>query len=198
MLSFLEKFDLEEVELNALNVFKECYGKDVLKGLNSISDLYKNYCMAYLKDMDDFEYSAKMSYEYFMTSKKFSQREIANNNRKWNLIHQHKTISNFLIAYYFVSKVKSYSGKKDIKYLEFLFPMDVNIFIKPLINENIETQELVFDKCKQIYLDGKILAKSQSLYMMVRITNKVLRADILTALARVICRKNISVIWKIL
>lgn len=180
--NYLDKFDLEEVDLNVLNVFKDCYDSDVLKGLNSISDLYKNYCMAYLKDMDDFEDSAKMSYEYFMTSKKFSQNEIANNNKKWNLVHQHKTISNFLIAYYFVSKVKNYNGKKEIKCLEFLFPMDVNIFIKPLINENLEIQELVFDKCKQIYFEGKILAKSQALYMMGRITNKIMKADILAVL----------------
>lgn len=67
--SYLEKFDLDEVDLNILSVFKDCYDSDVLNEVSSISDLYKNYCMAYLGDVDDFEDSAKMSYEYFMTSK---------------------------------------------------------------------------------------------------------------------------------
>ncbi len=182
--SYLDKFDMDEVDLNILSVFKDCYYSDVLDGLESISDLYKNYCMAYLKDADYFEDSAKMSYEYFMTSKKFTQDEIADNNREWNLIHQHKTVSNFLIAYYFVNKIKNYSGVKDIKYLEYLFPKDVNIFIKPLINEDVETQKLILDKCKQIYEEGGILAKSQVLYMMGRITHKSLRADILSSLER--------------
>ncbi len=179
---YLEKFDLDEVDLNILNVFKDCYDSDVLKGLNSISDLYKNYCMAYLKDRDDFEDCARMSYKYFMTNKKFSQDEIANNSRKWNLIHQHKTISNFLIAYYFVNKIKNYGGGDEGKQLEYLFPKEINIFIKPLINEDLETQELVFDNCKQIYEEGGILAKSQVLYMMGRIVHKSLRADILSVL----------------
>lgn len=182
--NYLGNFDLDEVDLNILSVFKDCYDSDALDGLGSISDLYKNYCIAYLKDEDDFEESAKMSYEYFMTSKKFTQDEISNNSKEWNLIHQHKTISNFLIAYYFVSKIKGYSGTKDIKYLEYLFPMDVNMFIKPLINEDLEIQKLILDKCKQVYEEGGILAKSQVLYMMGRITHKSLRADILSSLER--------------
>ncbi|RKI43500.1 HD domain-containing protein [bacterium D16-51] len=180
--SYLDRFDLDEVDFNILNVFKKCYDSDVLSGLDSISDLYKNYCMAYLRDTDDFEDSARMSYEYFMTNKKFSQDEIARNNREWNLIHQHKTISNFLIAYYYVGKIKNFSGKEDIGELEYLFPKDVNIFIKPLINESLEVQELILDKCKQVYGEGRILAKSQALYMMGRITHKSLRADILSML----------------
>lgn len=138
--------------------------------------------MAYLKDADDFEHCAKMSYEYFMTNKRFTQSEIANNSSEWNLIHQHKTISNFLIAYYYVKKVKDFIGEEDMGALEFLFPMDVNIFIKPLINDKHETQKLIFEKCKQIYEKGRILAKSQSLYMMGRITYKNLRSEILSCL----------------
>lgn len=180
--NYLGKFDLDEVDLNILNVFKKCYDSDVLSDLDSISDLYKNYCMAYLRDTDDFEDSARMSYEYFMTNKKFSQFEIAKNNREWNLIHQHKTISNFLIAYYYVGKIKSFNGKEDVSELEYLFTKDVNRFIKPLINESLEIQELILDKCKQVYEKGHILAKSQVIYMMGRITHKSLRADILSTL----------------
>ncbi len=180
--SYLEKFDLDEVDLNILSVFKDCYDSDVLNEVSSISDLYKNYCMAYLGDVDDFEDSAKMSYEYFMTSKKFEQEEIAKNDKEWNLIHQHKTISNFLIAYYYVNRMKAYNGKQDVAELEYLFPMDVNIFIKPLINENLETQKLIFDKCKKVYATGGILAKSQVLYMMGRITDKSLKSKILKTL----------------
>ena len=173
--SYLEKFDLDEVDLNILSVFKDCYDSDVLNEVASISDLYKNYCMAYLGDIDDFEDSAKMSYEYFMTSKKFEQEEIAKKVKEWNLIHQHKTISNFLIAYYYVNKMKAYNGKQDVAELEYLFPMDVNIFIKPLINENLETQKLIFERCKEVYANGGILAKSQVLYMMGRIIDKSLK-----------------------
>lgn len=174
---YLEIFDLDEVDYNILNVFRECYDNDILGEVNSLCDLYKNYCMAYLKDADDFEHCAKMSYEYFMTNKRFTQSEIANNSSEWNLIHQHKTISNFLIAYYYVKKVKDFIGEEDMGALEFLFPMDVNIFIKPLINDKHETQKLIFEKCKQIYEKGRILAKSQSLYMMGRITYKNLRSE---------------------
>lgn len=180
--SYLDKFDLDEVDLNILSVFKDCYENDALNDVYSISDLYKNYCMAYLGDVDDFDDSAKMSYEYFMTSKKFKQEEIAKNDKEWNLIHQHKTISNFLIAYYYVNRMKDYNDNQKVDELEYLFPMDVNIFIKPLINENLEMQKLIFDKCKKVYANGGILAKSQVLYMMGRITDKNLKSKILKTL----------------
>lgn len=180
--NYLDKFDLDEVDLNILNIFKNCYDSDVLKELKSVSDLYKNYCMAYLKDADSFEDSAKMSYEYFMTSKNFTQSEIAGNNREWNLIHQHKTISNFLIAYYFVSKIKDYGGMEDKNDLEYLLPKDVNMFVKPLINEDFDTQKVIFEKCRQIYEERGPLAKSQVLYMMGRINHQSLKADILLTL----------------
>lgn len=176
---YIKKFELEEIDLNILSVFKDCYESDVLREVNSISDLYKNYCLAYLKDEDDFEDSARMSYEYFMTNKKFTQKEISNNSREWNLVHQHKTISNFLIAYYYVGKVKNYSEREGTLELEYLFPMEVNMFIKPLINDGLEVQETILDKCKIMYKDGGILVKSQALYMMGRITNKRLRPEIL-------------------
>ncbi|MEY8268707.1 hypothetical protein AALA79_20395 [Lachnospiraceae bacterium 64-25] len=175
---YIKKFELEEIDLNILSVFKDCYESDVLREVNSISDLYKNYCLAYLKDEDDFEDSARMSYEYFMTNKKFTQKEISNNSREWNLVHQHKTISNFLIAYYYVGKVKNYSEREGTLELEYLFPMEVNMFIKPLINDGLEVQETILDKCKIMYKDGGILVKSQALYMMGRITNKRLRPEI--------------------
>ena len=182
--SYLEKFDLEEVDLNILSVFKNCYDRDTLDESNSLTDLYENYCLAYLDDTDEFEDSAKMSFEYFMTNKKFTQEEIAKKHRKWNLIHQHKTISNFLIAYHYIQILKDYNGNTGTNRLEYLFPLDINIFIKPLINEDAETQELILDKCRKIYSEGGILAKSQAIYMMGRIRNKNLKEKILDILER--------------
>lgn len=179
---YIKKFDLNEVDLNILNMFKACYERDVLEGMESVSDLYKNYCMIYLDDEDDFENSTRMSYEYFMTNKRFTQNEIFCNSREWNLIHQHKTISNFLIAYYYVEKLKNYSEEEDIAELEYLFPMEVNIFIKSLINERNDIQEEIFNKCKDIYENGGILAKSQALYMMGRITNRDMKQEIIRTL----------------
>jgi len=172
------KFDLDEVDLNILSVYKKCYDSDLVSGLKSISDLYKNYCMDYLDfEINDFEISAKMSYEYFMTNRKFTQKEIADKNKEWNLIHQHKSISNFLIAYYFVEKVKTYSEGSSTKELECLFSKDINVFIKPLINESLEIQKLILQKCKKIYECGGILARSQTLYMIGRIKNKNIEND---------------------
>lgn len=178
---YLENFDLDEVDLNILSVFRECYDSDLLNESTSysISDIYKNYCMSRLIDEDDFNDSAKMSYEYFLTDKKFTQDEIYQNCIKWNLIHQHKTVSNFLIAYYFVEQVKKYNVNNNTENLEYLFSRDVNIFIKPLINESSDVQNLILEKCTDIYENGNVLAKVQALYMLGRITNKGLRNKIL-------------------
>lgn len=182
IMSYLAKFDLNELDLNILNMFKACYERDVLKKVDSVSDLYKNYCVAYLGDEDDFENSAKMSFEYFMTGKIFSQDEISSNNQNWNLIHQHKTISNFLIAHYYVEKLKNYSAEKDIAELEYLFPMEVNIFIKSLINDGHDMQRVIFAHCREVYEKGGIIVKSQMLYMMGRITNKNMKPEIIGTL----------------
>lgn len=181
---YLKKFELDEVDLNILNIFKECYDEDLIEDTDSISDLYQKYCMAYLGDPDDFEDCAKMSFQYFLTKKSFELKEISGKNKEWNLIHQHKSVSNFLVAYHFVKKFKEFDGKNGINELECLFPMDINVFIKPIINENIQTQTLVIKQCQKVYCCGGILAKSQAVYMMGRITSKNLRNDILSTLEK--------------
>lgn len=179
---FLNKFDLEEIDLNILNILKECYEVDLLDEKSSISDVFKTYCMTYLGDEDLFEECAKMAYEYFLEGKDFQQEEISQNIKMWNLIHQHKTISNFLIAYHFVKKIKHYKCKENYNSISYLFPMDTNIFIKPLINEDVETQRTIFNNCVKVYANEDILAKAQALYMIGRITHKSLRSKILKTL----------------
>ncbi|GAA6490755.1 MULTISPECIES: HD domain-containing protein [Eubacteriales] len=168
---YLNYFDLDEIDLNILNVFRFCYERDMLKGVQSLSELYKKYCLSYLEDNCEFYDCAKMSYQYFMTNKKFLQNEIYSNIRKWNLIHQHKTTSNFLIAYYYIECFKRYDEDNNSAQLECVFTQDINVFIKSLINENEGTQRLILNKCKQVYEEGGILAQAQAVYMVGRLTN---------------------------
>lgn len=182
--TYLKRSDLDEVDLNTLSILKACYDSDVLNVRDTLSDLYKNYCMAEFKDIDLFINSTKIAYEYYMTNKKFKQEEIVKHIREWGLLHQHKSISNFLIAYYFVSRVKIYDENVPIEDLEYLFPKDLNLFIKPLINDGPETQRLIFDQCKKIYARGGIPARSQALYMVGRIASKDLKVDIASFLEK--------------
>lgn len=180
--SYIKKFNLEEVDLNTLNIFMGCYDQDMIMGVNSLSDLYKNYCIAYLDAQEELESGAQMSFEYFMTEKRFTQQEISDNSRKWNLIHQHKTISAFLIAYYYVEKLKNSAYLEDISELEYLFSNEINKFIKLLINSGNDVQKNIFENCKRVYEKGGILAKSQVLYIMGRIKSQNLSQSILEQL----------------
>lgn len=180
--SYIKKFNLEEVDLNTLNIFMGCYDQDMIGGVNSLSDLYKNYCIAYLDGQEELESGAQMSFEYFMTEKRFTQQEISANSRKWNLIHQHKTISAFLIAYYYVEKLKKSANLEDISELEYLFSSEINKFIKLLINSGSDVQKQIFENCKRVYDKGGILAKSQVLYIMGRIKSQNLSQSILEQL----------------
>lgn len=178
ILDYVSRFDLREVDYNLLSVFKECCKNGNLKNVYSLSDLYRKYCYLYFNGNEEkIDYCGELAYKNFITCEKISQETISEKWREWELIHQHKTISNYFLASYYGKILVDYK-KENIKKLECVFGNGINLFIKSIINENKNVQQRIFENCKKMYENGEYLAKSQSAYIMGRIRNESLYAEI--------------------
>lgn len=174
----INKFKLREVDYNLLSVFKGCYQNGNLNDVNSLSELYRKYCLIYFdNDEEKIDYCSELAYKRFMTPENIRQETISNHWKEWELIHQHKTISNYFLATYYGKLIVNYD-KGNIKKLECIFSSGINLFLKSMINESIDCQKKVIDNCKKLYEQGSYLAKSQSAYILGRIEDRSLHAGI--------------------
>lgn len=182
VLRFIEKFKLREIDYNFLSIFNQCYKKGDLNKVSSINDLYRKYCMLYFDGEERcFEISGELAYEYFMTRKSIDQKLIAKHWKEWELIHQHKTISNYFLAMHYGKLIMSFQ-KSDISKLQCVLNNEINIFLKAIVNETSESQKIVCKKCQEIYKAGNYLAKAQSVYILGRFDNGELRKEVINFL----------------
>lgn len=177
IISCIDKFKVKEIDYNLLTIFGDCAAKHDLNKISSISELYQNYCLDVLKmSMKKFESCIGLSYEYFMTSNHIEQKRIASNWKEWELIHQHKSVSNYLIAKYYAKLILNYSPNK-IEQLECVFTNSINVFLKSIINETRKSQITTIATCKQLLEHGDYKAKAQAAYLLGRIEDSDLQDE---------------------
>lgn len=177
IINCIDKFKVKEIDYNLLTIFGDCAAKHDLNNVSSISDLYQNYCLDVLKmSRKKFEYCIGLSYEYFMTSNHIEQKRIALNWQEWELIHQHKSVSNYLIAKYYARLILNYSPNK-IEQLECVFTNGINVFLKSIINETRKSQITTIATCKELLEHGDYKAKAQAAYLLGRIEDSDLQDE---------------------
>lgn len=173
----IKKFNIKEIDYNLLTIFKKCLKKVPIEEIASLNELYNRYCMIHLNGNDDrLKTCEEMAYIYFMTDKWIEQEHIAQHQKEWELVHQHKSISNYLIACYYADIIlKCDEDRKD--QLESIFTNGINIFLKSIINEDAKNQADALKGCKLMLSEGNIQAKSQAAYILGRIHDEGLQED---------------------
>ena len=172
VLNYVEKFKLREIDYNLLSIFNECNIKGNLSSVNTISDLYRKYCILYFNGEEEkLDYCMELAYEYFMTRNGINQKTISEHWKEWELIHQHKTISNYFLATYYGKLILNYDIS-NLNKLECILNNGINVFLKAIINETVENQRTVKKNCEKLYKDGNYLAKAQAVYLLGRLENE--------------------------
>lgn len=173
----IKKFNIKEIDYNLLTIFQRCSKKVPIKDITSLNGLYNRYCMIYLKgDDDSLKTCEQMAYVYFMTNDWIKQEYIAQHKKEWELVHQHKSLSNYLIACYYADIILNCDETRK-EQLEIIFTNGINIFLKSIINEDLKSQEDALNGCKFMLSEGGIQAKSQAAYLLGRIKEKKLHED---------------------
>lgn len=170
----IKKFNIKEIDYNLLTIFQKCLERVSLKDITSLNGLYNRYCMIYLNGDDDrLKVCEQMAYTYFMTNEWIDQEIIAKYKEEWELVHQHKSISNYLLACYYADIIfKCDEIRKN--QLESVFTNGINVFLKSIINEDVNSQSDALKGCKFMLDKGGMLAKAQAAYILGRIENKKL------------------------
>ena len=177
IISCIDKFKVKEIDYNLLTIFGDCAAKYDINKVSSISELYQKYCLDVLKmSTKKFEYCIALSYEYFMTSNHIEQKRIAMNWQEWELIHQHKSVSNYLIAKYYAKLILNYKPNK-IELLECVFTNGINVFLKSIINETRKNQINTIATCKKLFEHGDYKAKAQAAYLLGRVKDSDLQDE---------------------
>ncbi|MCM1211469.1 MAG: HD domain-containing protein [Blautia sp.] len=173
----IERFKIKEVDYNLFTVLERCSERCRLGEVKSISDLYRRYCRYYLEGFNgSIQISTNLAYQYFMTKDMIEQGYIAEHWGEWELIHQHKTISNYLLALYYAELILK-CEEENVGQLECVFTNGINVFLKSILNEKRESQENTITFCKMMFQKGGFRAQAQAAYLVGRIDNKRLKEE---------------------
>ena len=187
ILKLIKKYKIDEIDLNLLTmlIYTSKTNQDVIH-YKSINELFYSYSVKYLKEYNSycegimFE-TAKIAYQYINTKTIFNEDTILSG--KWNLIHKHKSICNYLISYYIITILTDdlYSKEylNNLHIFDTIYPKEVNRFMKEEIDKDKGTyHDKLFNTIKLIYTDSGITAKSHFCYLLGRIKDNRIRNEI--------------------
>jgi len=121
--------------------------------------------------------AAKLAFDHQINKKKFFENELYN-NPAWQLLFRHKRIQDYLIAEYIVHSLIDFANETDLSHFNFTYPYCINSFCKLLINENIETQNLIYRAAKEILTHEDDVSKhTNAIYLIGRLSDDKLRHD---------------------
>lgn len=168
------EFNIKEIDYNLLTMLGYCT-KYNLRDIQSISELYDKYCMDYLGNSSKrLDTSIDLAYWYFMTELTIEQKRISDNWKEWELVHQHKTISNYLLALYYARLILE-CKQENVKRLECVFTNGINVFLKSILNNVPGGQNKVIEFCEMTFRKEGYRAQAQVAYLVGRVKDKALR-----------------------
>lgn len=170
------RFKIKEVDYNLFTILERCSEICVLSNVRFISNLYNKYCRAYLGDDAKLSISTDLAYRYFMTDSIIEQRYISEHWREWELIHQHKSISNYLLALHYAELILE-KELEDVEQLECVFTNGINVFLKSILNEKKSSQRKTIDFCRKMFQKGTFKAQAQAAYLVGRIDDEYIKEE---------------------
>lgn len=173
----IEQFSVKEIDYNLLTIFCEVSKKTNLLNVSSISDLYYQYCLEHLeKNENKLRISTELSYKYFMTKEFIEQKYISQNWREWELVHQHKTVSNYLLALHY-SGIIFDGDAENVKQFECAFTNGINTFLKAIINRSKSNQRDTIKFCRKMFKEDDFRIKAQAAYLVGRVKDVQLQEE---------------------
>lgn len=162
----IKKFDLKEIDYFHLFLFSKGVQNSIkYKNARSLSSFYKKY----LNECNiDIKSIAELAFKIFNKSKEITHEE--KNTRMWWKIQKHDSLRDYLTAYNIVEKLIEYTENSNDVF-NFVYPYELNIFCKEIINENVDNQKDAFRSIEKLIKTAKLTAKTHFSYILGRFTN---------------------------
>lgn len=143
----------------------------------TVSDLYYAMSVKHLNCNEELLLeTAANAFDFLYTDKTFADEDVFG-HRGWTLIKRHRTVVDFLIAYYYVDRLKRIEGPADLSFFEIILPKEVTRFVTPLINKSAGCQEKVIEIVRKYYNDLGTFGKSEFTYWLGRLEIKKYREE---------------------
>lgn len=151
------------------------------KALHTIGDWYNIYCREVLArhgERADLRAAAKLAFDYAIQPIAISQEQLIG-KRLWKLLHRHRSIKDFLVAYHVIDTIKEAgkAGDVGINDLDYVYPNRIATFAKELANTDSETQRQVLTGIKRVYSIAGPNSKPHLCYLAGRLKSEFARAQ---------------------
>ncbi|MDE5820394.1 MAG: HD domain-containing protein, partial [Lachnospiraceae bacterium] len=161
------ELDIFLVRLLTKEMFHSLYFDNV-----SISEMYEKMALAELSGDEQqlLNVSEKIFNYIFINSYKFGDKE--KSGAMWMLAHKHQSFMEFLIAFYFISRIKEYESSEDYYFFQVMLTFRSNQFVDTFIQNDYSLQEIMVSFINDKYEVFNIHQKSNAAYWMGKITYK--------------------------
>ncbi len=149
-----------------------------------LTDIYEKFALSEtFGDEDKLIQVSRELYNYVFVQSGVNNG-IEYNGAIWSLPHKHNTYLEFLIAYFFVYRIKNYQDFDEHKFFGTMLTATANHFLVSFLKDNYELQEVFLSFIKDNYEIFDIRQKSNAVYWLGRITFSNLANEAVTMLTK--------------
>lgn len=149
-----------------------------------LTDIYEKHALSELYgDEEKLKFVSSGLFKYVF-DKSTPNSAVEYNGAMWLLPHKHNTYLEFLIAYYFIDRIKNYDDYGDTSFFETMLTAMSNQFVVSFLRENYSLQETLLKFITSNYEVFNIQQKSNGAYWLGRITYKSLANEAITILTK--------------
>ena len=174
----LKSFKLEYVDIFLMSIILDKLYDPIYKEIDNIHRFISMYCndfihgKMFVKERDALLKISKLAHSICINKSEISSA-VGYETIAWELCNIHSTIRNYLIAYFTITKLCQVSeDDEEYKYFDFVYPYEINIFCKSLINQNIASQQSIYNNIQSIYNKVQPVAKAHFCYLLGRIKDQ--------------------------
>lgn len=187
----IDAFKLSSIDIHILAIVYENMNDAIYKDINNLGRFFEIYCMQRLVNTDMEQLNLIGSVAFRLVRNTYAPNKLAINygdkGPGWKLINEHNNIRDFFAARHILSQFtlfqeESYNEISDSKgsgffdsQLEFDIPVNVNVFLKSLINKDEITADMVFRTIQKFLEKGGWQTQNYFLYLLGRFEVPALR-----------------------
>ena len=164
---WINQYEIDEVDYFTLSLLAHALNNEFEFGeVRSTSELYKQHMLSRGVNLEN---ACDLAFLFFHRPDLVKQVE--KNTKEWWEIHRHESIRYFLVALHiFRNLIDDRDGNP--KVFEYVYPYEVNAFLKELINVDPNTQNRVVESIQRLLDRVNITGKTHLSYLLGRVTNK--------------------------
>jgi nucleoside phosphorylase/5'-deoxynucleotidase YfbR-like HD superfamily hydrolase len=178
-LELANSLGFEELDMFVLSLLLERMTRHGYRDLTTRREWLHKYCTEYLAGSAvSISAAAKLAFDYAISSLPL-EHHLHVGSAPWRLLHRHRVVKDFLVAYHVVDVVRAVGrgSDKEAGDLNYVYPFRINAFCKEMVTAGRDVQFEVLHGCEQLYKEGGPNAKPHACYLAGRVSNYQVREE---------------------